>query len=79
MFQTLKDKLMRAPVLSYQNFECPFVLETDASAIGLGVVLFQEQDDGALHPVAQASHSVSAPERNYGILELETLAVVWAI
>ena len=55
-----------------------FVLETDASGVGLGAVLSQEQADGHLHPIAYASRSLDNSERNYGITELETLAVVWA-
>jgi len=54
------------------------VLETDASVKGLGSVLSQIQDDGKLHPVAYASRALSPQEKNYGISELETLAVVWA-
>ena len=54
-------------------------LETDASIRGLGAVLSQKQADGLLHPVAYAGRSLSGPEANYGITELETLAVVWAI
>lgn len=72
----LKDKLSEAQVLAYPSFNCPFVLETDASAAGLGAIQSQPQDDDKLYPVAYASHSLSAPERN---MELETLAVVWAI
>ena len=66
-------------MLAYPDFGHPFVLETDASVRGLGAVLSQKQADDRLHPVAYASHTLSAPERNYGITELETLAVVWAI
>ena len=55
------------------------MLETDAIIEGIGTVLFQPQEDDLLHPVAYASRSLTAAERNYSITELETLAVVWAI
>ena len=55
------------------------MLETDASIDGFGAVLGQYQDDENLHPVSYASRALSRSERNYGITELETLAVVWAI
>ena len=75
----LRTKLTTAPVLAYPALDHDFVLETDASIKGLGAVLSQKQSDGLLHPVAYASRSLSGPEANYGITELETLAVVWAI
>ena len=78
-FQTLKQKLVSAPVLAYPSFQKPFVLETDASIAGIGAVFSQPQEDGLLHPIAYASRSLTAGERNYAITELETLAVVWAI
>ena len=55
------------------------ILETDASVKGLGAVLSQKQEDGRFHPVAYASRALSSQEKNYGITDLETLAVVWAI
>ena len=45
-FETLKQKLMTAPVLGYANFEKPFVVEVDVSLQGLGAVLSQEQMHG---------------------------------
>ena len=51
-----------------------FVLETDASIMGLGAVLSQKQNDGKLHPIAFASRALSPPEKNYAVTELETLA-----
>ena len=62
-----------------QNFGVDFVLETDTSHQGLGAVLSQRQEDGKLHPIAYASCALSGAEKNYGITDLETLAVVWAI
>ena len=61
------------------SFSKAFVLETDASTLGLGAVLSQPQEDGRTHPVAYASRALSPQEANYSITELETLAVVWAI
>ena len=78
-FELIKQRLVKAPVLSYPSFSKDFILETDASAQGLGAILSQEQEDGQVHPVAYASRALSPSERNYSITEMETLAVVWAI
>ena len=77
--ETLKGKLVAAPVLAYPNFDIDFTLETDASYQGLGAVLSQRLADLKLHPVAFASRALSPPEKNYSVTELETLAVVWAM
>ena len=58
-FEALKEKLVNAPVLVYPSFDCPFVLETDASVRGLGAVLSQKQSNQLLHPVVYASHTLS--------------------
>ena len=78
-FETLKDKLVQSPVLAYPQGDRQYVLETDASVMGLGAVLSQMQEDEKLHPVAYASRALSSSERNYGITDLETLAVVCAM
>ena len=78
-FRKLKQCLVSAPVLAYPSFDKDFMLETDASVMGLGAVLTQIQPDGFPHPIAFASRALSPPERNYGITDLETLAVVWAL
>ena len=78
-FETLKTRLVTAPLLCYPDFDKDFVLETDASKQGLGAILSQYQVDHKLHPVAYASRSISSTEANYAITDLETLAVVWAV
>ena len=78
-FDTLRAKLLTAPVLGYPDFTKDFTLETDASKVGLGAILSQYQEDQKLHPVAYASRSTSASEANYAITNLETLGVVWAV
>lgn len=42
-FESLKHSLTTAPVLAYPCFEKPFVLHTNASGLGLGAILEQEQ------------------------------------
>ena len=45
-FETLKKACLEAPVLSFADFNKLFPLETDASKLGLGVVLSQKQSEG---------------------------------
>ncbi|GFY29023.1 retrovirus-related Pol polyprotein from transposon opus [Trichonephila clavipes] len=73
-FDAVKAAITKAPVLNLPNFKKPFELFTDASSIGVGAVLNQEQ-----RPVVIASRSLSAAKRNYTITERECLAVVWAL
>ena len=78
-FDRLKQLLTEAPVLAFPSFDRGFILDTDASGIGLGAVLAQKQDDGSIRPVAFASRSLQLHEKNYGVTELEALGVVWAV
>ena len=78
-FDKLKNSLTSTPVLAFPNFKQPFILETDASGVGLGAVLAQAQVDGTTRPIAYASRSLQKHERNYCVSELEALAVVWSV
>ena len=48
----------------------------DASNVGLGAVLFQEQEDKNFYPVMYASRSLTETESRYSQTEREALGVV---
>ena len=78
-FHKLKKKCVTAPVLAFTDLEKPFLLETDASSVGLGAVLQQKQEDGKYHPVTYASKALHGSEKNYHSSKLEFLALKWAV
>ena len=61
-FHKLKKALMSAPVLAYPDPNKEYLLETDASKLGLWAVLCQEQADGRYHPVAFGSRALHGAE-----------------
>ena len=73
--QTMKDLLTSAPILGYPRPEGRFILDTDASNIGLGAVLHQEQA-GQEVVIAYASKTLSKAERNYCVTRRELLAII---
>ncbi|OWZ22555.1 Enzymatic Polyprotein [Phytophthora megakarya] len=77
-FEHIKWILTNKPLLLYPDFNKPLKLLTDASKVGLGACLLQNQGVG-WQPIGYASKVTSETEENYGITELECLAVVWAI
>ncbi|KAL2089934.1 hypothetical protein ACEWY4_014622 [Coilia grayii] len=79
-FTTLKNKFTSVPILQVPDPERQFVVEVDASDIGVGAVLSQRRpEDEKLHPCAYFSRRLSPAERNYDIGDRELLAIKLAL
>ena len=77
-FDSLKQYLSSPPILSYPQYDQPFILHTDASLSGLGAVLYQEID-GQEHVISYASRQLNSAESRYPAHKLEFLALKWAV
>ena len=78
-FNDMKRALVSKPCLAYYKIGAPTLVISDASPVGLGAVLLQEQADGQNKPVAYASRSLTPTERRYSQIEREALGCVWAV
>ena len=74
-FDVLKARLVSEPILALPINEGTFVLDTDASDVGLGAVLSQIQH-GEEKVIAFASRILCGPELKYEVTRKELLTVV---
>jgi Reverse transcriptase (RNA-dependent DNA polymerase)/RNase H-like domain found in reverse transcriptase len=74
------DKLIKIVssdlVLQQPNYKKLFTLEVDASQYATGAILYQENDEGKLHPVGYHSHTLNPAERGYDVHDRELLVVM---
>ena len=73
-FTNMKKEIASTPVLAYYNPQKQTVLQTDAIIKGLGACLLQ--DEKHVHFVSKALTDV---QKGYVAIELESLAVAWAM
>ncbi len=79
-FTKLRGRFVSAPILRAPDPTRQFVVEVDASEVGVGAVLSQRvTSDDKVHPCAFFSHRLSPAERNYDIGNRELLAVKLAL
>ena len=78
-FKEAKDKLTSAAVLAHYDPQLPLHLAGNASAYGVGAVISHVFPDGSERPVAYASRTLSASERNYSQLEKEALSLIFGL
>ena len=73
-FDTVIQMLINAPLLQLPDFEVPFVLTSDASLVGTGAVLTQNE-----LPIAYTSSKFIPAERGYTTTEQKLLGVIRAL
>ncbi|KAI2654750.1 Transposon Ty3-I Gag-Pol polyprotein [Labeo rohita] len=79
-FAKLKSCFVSAPILITPDPFRQFVVEVDASEVGVSAVLSQHSSlDSKMHPCVYFSHRLSPAERNYDIGNGELLAVKLAL
>ncbi|GBO10047.1 Retrovirus-related Pol polyprotein from transposon gypsy, partial [Araneus ventricosus] len=78
-FDELKDKLKENPVLYSPDFTKPFIVQCDASHIGVGVVLSQINGKEEEHPIMFLSKTFSKNEQNYSTTERECASIIFAV
>lgn len=77
-FEQVKLALTSEPVLATPKYELPFYVQTDASDIGMGAVLFQVEENKE-RVIAYHSAKLIPAQRKYHVTERECLAVLSAI
>ncbi|KAJ1119863.1 hypothetical protein NDU88_008048 [Pleurodeles waltl] len=77
-FVDIKNALLDKATMAYFNPGRKTEVVVDASPVGLGAVLLQEQRHQEWVPVAYASRALSTVESRYAQIEREALAIRWA-
>lgn len=73
-FRQLKEALTRTPVLVLPKLGLPYTVYTDASGVGVGCVLMQDE-----RVIVNASRQLRKHEVNYPIHDMELEAMVFAL
>jgi hypothetical protein len=73
-FKSLKQAMSSTPVLALPDFNVPFIVETDASDMGVGAVLMQKDQ-----PIALLNKALGPVHKKLSIYEKEFLALIMAV
>lgn len=73
-FEQLKKAMVSTPVLKLPDFQQVFIVETDASQVGIGAVLMQDR-----RPVAFMSKKLGVKNQGLSTYEKELMALFTAV
>lgn len=77
-YSKIIEELMKNATLAHMNNEDPLLVKTDASRKGVAGLLLQKQDN-EWRLITCCSRRLSTSELNYGITDLEGLAIVYTV
>ena len=77
-FQRIKECISQAPALRLADWSKEFHIQTDASDISVGAVLFQQGDKGERYPLAYHSKTLDSTEKKWSATEKELFGIVSA-
>ncbi|THH01114.1 hypothetical protein EW145_g6972 [Phellinidium pouzarii] len=78
-FATLKDLFSSQPALLIPDKIKLFILETDASKVASGAVLYQANSNGDLQPCGFISEAFGPAQQRYEVYDQELLGIIWEL
>ena len=79
VFEALRTAIVEGVVQDHPDFSKPFIVDTDASEIGMGAILSQVDDEGRERIVMVDSRKFNRAESKWHIREKEALGIIWAL
>uniref|UniRef100_A0A8R1DKW6 RNA-directed DNA polymerase n=1 Tax=Caenorhabditis japonica TaxID=281687 RepID=A0A8R1DKW6_CAEJA len=80
-FEKLRDALASEPVLGFPDYDAPFHIFCDASAVAQGAALMQTRpgSEKDYYAIAYASRTISDPETRWPAIQVELGAIIFAL
>ena len=78
-FNDIQKMISDTPCLAHFARDRENIVTADKSRTGLGIALWQKQNDNTIQPIAFASRYLNDAQKNSSIRELNLLAAVWRL